>query len=74
MVTVKLDAPPRSDVEAPGDESVLCESCRHPTAVHDRVARRYCDATLRMALPRRCICRADMVDVEEDPASAHRFP
>jgi hypothetical protein len=74
MVTVKLDAPHRSDVEAAGDESVLCESCRHPTAVHDRVARRYCDATLRMALPRRCICRADMVDVEKDPASAHRFP
>jgi hypothetical protein len=25
-------------------------------------------------LTRRCICRGDMVDVEQEPASAHRFP
>ena len=74
MATPQLDLPHRDDVETPVDEQALCESCPHPTAVHDRIAQRYCEATLQTALTRRCICRGDMIDVEQDVASAHRFP
>lgn len=74
MAVPELDAPFRDDVAAPVDKTVLCDSCPHPVAAHDRVARRYCDATLRMVLPRGCICRGDLVDTDKDPAPAHRFP
>jgi hypothetical protein len=74
MATPKLAVRLRNDLKAPVDENVLCDSCPHPTAVHDRVARRYCEATMRAALTRRCICRGDMIDVEQEPTSAHRFP
>jgi hypothetical protein len=56
------------------DASAYCSCCPHPVERHDRVARRYCEATLHRVLTRRCICRGDMVDVEQEPASAHRFP
>jgi hypothetical protein len=78
MATPKLDLPVRDDIEKPVevavDEQPACDSCPHPTSVHDRVAQRFCEATQQMALTRRCICRGDMVDVEQAAASAHRFP
>jgi hypothetical protein len=78
MATPQLDLPLRDDIEKPVEtpvyEQPLCDSCPHPPAVHDRIAERFCEATLQMALTRRCICRGDMVDVEQAAASAHRFP
>lgn len=74
MPTTELNLELRDHAEASVDENVLCDSCPHPTAAHDRIARRYCEATMRAALTRRCICRGDMIDVEQDPTSAHRFP
>jgi hypothetical protein len=61
---------PIVDAEA----TTYCSCCPHPVDRHDPIARRYCEATLEMVLTRRCICRGDMVDVEQQPASAHRFP
>ena len=72
--------PPNVDVVAGIDASAdlkaeaYCSCCPHPVGRHDQVARRYCEATMRLALTRRCICRGDMVDVDQQPASAHRFP
>jgi hypothetical protein len=70
----ELNVQSPNSVEPPVENSMICDSCPHPTAVHDRVARRYCEATQRTALTRRCICRGDMVDVEQEPTSARRFP
>jgi hypothetical protein len=58
MPTTALNLEPREHVEPPADENALCDSCPHPTALHDQVARRYCEATMRAALTRRCICPA----------------
>jgi hypothetical protein len=35
----------------------LCSCCAHPTANHDSIATRFCEATQRSALTRGCICR-----------------
>jgi hypothetical protein len=70
--SVGLVAAVEPNVEA--DATTYCSCCPHPVDRHDRVARRYCEATLHMVLTRRCICRGDMVDVEQEPASGHRFP
>jgi len=51
-----------------------CSVCPHPEEIHDPIAVRYCAATLDMVLSRRCICRGAMVDVSQQPESAHRFP
>lgn len=49
-------------VRAGADRSAdHCSSCEHPPAAHDQVARRYCEATLRMVLTRGCICPGDPV-------------
>jgi hypothetical protein len=74
MATTELTLGLRDNAQPPDDESVPCDSCPHPTAVHDRVAQRYCEATMRAALTRRCICRGDMIDVEQEATSRHRFP
>ncbi len=42
-------------VGADGD-SVMCDVCGHALASHDRIADRYCEATLHNALSRTCIC------------------
>jgi hypothetical protein len=41
---------------APDGDSEMCDVCGHALALHDRVAARYCDATLHNALSRTCIC------------------
>ncbi|HEY3087083.1 MAG TPA: RGCVC family protein [Jatrophihabitantaceae bacterium] len=74
MATTELHVQLRHTTEPATDENPMCDSCPHPVALHDQVGRRYCEATQRMALTRHCICRGDTVDVEQDPASAHRFP
>jgi len=51
-----------------------CHACPHPQDAHDATAVRYCAATRQMVISRRCICRGDMVDVGQQPNSAHRFP
>jgi hypothetical protein len=33
-----------------------CLACGHPEALHDAIARRYCDATISHAATRGCIC------------------
>ena len=37
-------------------ESEMCDVCGHALALHDRIAERYCDATLHAALSRACVC------------------
>jgi hypothetical protein len=57
------------------DEAVVyCSACPHPQNVHDPTALRYCAATPQLAIARSCICQGDMVDVEQQPNTAHRFP
>ena len=36
----------------------VCDVCAHPAAAHDAIGQRFCDATVRGALTRGCICRA----------------
>ena len=36
----------------------VCDVCPHPAVAHDVISRRFCDATVRAALTRGCICRA----------------
>jgi hypothetical protein len=35
-----------------------CDVCGHPSAGHDRIAARFCEATQQNALSRGCICPA----------------
>jgi hypothetical protein len=43
--------------QVPADgETMRCDVCGHTFASHDRIAERYCQATLHNALPRTCIC------------------
>jgi hypothetical protein len=42
-------------ISAPGD-SMMCDVCGHALAAHDRIAARYCQATLHNVLSRTCIC------------------
>jgi hypothetical protein len=35
-----------------------CMACGHPSDRHDRIARRYCDATISGVLTRGCVCPA----------------
>ena len=37
-------------------DSEMCDVCGHALALHDRVAVRFCEATLHNALSRTCIC------------------
>lgn len=37
--------------------AATCDVCGHLVSAHDRVATRYCDATLNNALARGCLCR-----------------
>jgi hypothetical protein len=41
---------------APGGDSEMCDVCGHASALHDRIAERYCEATLHNALSRTCVC------------------
>lgn len=34
-----------------------CMVCGHSPGAHDKIARRFCEATIANALPRGCICR-----------------
>jgi hypothetical protein len=36
--------------------TVACMACTHSGAEHDKIARRFCDATVERALTRGCIC------------------
>lgn len=60
MPTTELNLDPQDRAEPSVEENAVCDSCPHPTPAHDRVARRYCEATMRAALTRRCICRGDV--------------
>jgi hypothetical protein len=51
-----------------------CHECGHRIEAHDVVANRYCAATRGAPSKRGCICRGDLVDVGQNPTSAHRFP
>jgi rubredoxin len=42
-------------IGAHGD-AMMCDVCGHALASHDRIAQRYCQATLHNALSRTCIC------------------
>jgi hypothetical protein len=44
-------------VRASADETA-CNACPHPSADHDKIAQRFCDATLTGAMDRGCICRS----------------
>jgi hypothetical protein len=72
MATAEPTSQSRQRVQPPGDAGAICDSCPHPVAIHDRIALRYCEATLRMMLPRRCICPGDAIDAKPDPTSAPR--
>jgi len=37
-------------------DSEMCDVCGHALALHDRVAVRFCEATLHNALSRTCVC------------------
>jgi hypothetical protein len=41
---------------APVGEPKVCDVCGHVLARHDRIAARFCDATLHNALSRACVC------------------
>ncbi|HEY3717707.1 MAG TPA: RGCVC family protein [Jatrophihabitantaceae bacterium] len=41
---------------ATDSDSEMCDVCGHALALHDRVAVRYCEATLQNALSRTCVC------------------
>jgi hypothetical protein len=34
----------------------MCDVCGHALTAHDRIAERYCQATLHNALSRTCVC------------------
>ena len=36
--------------------ATACDVCGHPLETHDRIAERFCRATLEHALARKCIC------------------
>jgi hypothetical protein len=42
-------------IGAHGD-AMKCDVCGHALTAHDRIAQRYCEATLHNALSRACIC------------------
>jgi len=65
MATPKVHLDGEARAEAPVEDA-LCDSCRTSVAHHDYVARRYCEATLRLALPRRCICQGQVADTDGD--------
>lgn len=73
-IHINVDVVAGIDPITDAEPTRYCSCCPHPVDLHDQIARRYCEATLHMALTRRCICHGDMVDVEQQPASAHRFP
>jgi hypothetical protein len=37
-------------------DAMLCDVCGHALTAHDRIAQRYCAATVHNALSRTCIC------------------
>lgn len=41
---------------------MYCDTCHHLRDRHDAIDLRYCAATLKMALTRRCICREEKVE------------
>jgi hypothetical protein len=51
-----IAAPTTADA-APQDRAD-CMACSHSPDTHDKIALRYCDATVARALTRGCICRA----------------
>ena len=54
------------EIATDGD-SEMCDVCGHALALHDRVAVRYCEATLHNALSRTCVC-----STQNSPASHYR--
>ena len=45
-------------IQTEAREREECMACGHGPERHDRIAQRYCDATVSGALTRRCICPA----------------
>jgi hypothetical protein len=55
----RLGNPAALITAAPRDEDRTdCMACSHSPDTHDKIARRFCDATVERALTRGCICRA----------------
>jgi hypothetical protein len=50
------------------DINQRCSVCDHAITSHDRISRRYCDATQAQALTRKCICAGAAVQAK--PADA----
>jgi hypothetical protein len=60
---------------APDGDSEMCDVCGHTLSLHDRVAERYCEATLHNALSRLGLRRADHrlpVHVRNSAAHPHQ--
>jgi len=53
---VATDAVP-GVVPVPSAVEPVCDVCPHLAAAHDRIGRRFCQATLGSAITRGCICR-----------------
>jgi hypothetical protein len=51
----ELDA--LTDVEATPQSRPACMACGHSPDQHDKIALRFCDATVERAFTRGCICR-----------------
>jgi hypothetical protein len=49
------DPTPAATITEPRDDAD-CMACGHPASRHDRIARRYCDASISHAVTRGCIC------------------
>jgi hypothetical protein len=45
------------DTEHIIDEVPLCAVCAHPSAAHDPIAERYCQASASSSLSRHCVCK-----------------
>jgi hypothetical protein len=49
-------APSAAPAAPPVRDAASCDVCGHPTAGHDAIAARFCEATQQNALSRGCIC------------------
>ena len=57
-MSLSPSAPAPDVVTNPSATEAVCDVCPHPAAAHDRIGRRFCQATLDSALTRGCICRS----------------
>jgi len=51
-----LEPAAANNIDAGPRDAAMCDVCGHPVDGHDRIAERYCQATLDNALSRTCIC------------------